>query len=117
MMISNAALADEVVLLDKGAVAPFKGLLFSPQKSEKVYQELETLKEKQNDLERILALYKENEFLYDRKVNTLLEQNMNLTDTLTKVENHTELNKIIWFGLGILSVGLGIYATKAVSPN
>ena len=71
----------------------------------------------ESDCEVILALYKENEFLYDRKVNTLLEQNMNLTDTLTKVENHTELNKIVWFGLGILSVGLGIYATKAVSPN
>lgn len=112
MTTSNISYGDEVVLLEKGATAPFKGLLFSPKKSEDVYNEMESLNEKTKSLERIIALYKENEFLYDRKVNTLLDQNMKLSDTLLKTENSTDLQKVLWFGLGAIAVSLGMYAAK-----
>lgn len=107
--------SEEIVLLEKGSIAPFRGLLFSPEKSQKMYDEFQTLKEKMDKLQRLNALYEENEFLYERKVNVMLEQNIKLTDALTKTENSKQLDRLMWFGLGFLSVGLGIYAAKTAT--
>jgi hypothetical protein len=117
VLVSSTTAAEEIVLLEKDQPAPFKGLLFSPEKSNEMYKEFESLSDKIKSLERINALYKENEFLYDRKINTLLEQNTKITDTLIKTENQKQLDRILWFGLGFLSVGLGIYGVKTISGN
>lgn len=117
VLANNICFADDIVLLEQGAPAPFKGLLFTPEKSNAMYEEFEILKYKITKLEKINSLYVENEVLYEKKVNSLLEQNTQLSETLYKVESKKEIDKLIWFGLGFLSVGLGVYATKTISGN
>lgn len=113
----SLVIADGVTLLEKGTPAPYTGILFTPEESQAMYEQFETYKEKITSLEKINSLYKNNELLYEEKVNLLLEQNTTLTDSLSKIESNKDLTRIIWFGLGMLSVGLGMYGAKTISGN
>jgi hypothetical protein len=112
---TNANATDGVTLLEKGDPAPYRGLLFDEDYTNQLYKDLETLRENLNSLEKINALYKANEELYETKVNVLLTQNTRLNNSLMEAEKNREINKILWFAAGASAILLGAYATQAVS--
>lgn len=102
----------DVVLLEKGTEAPFKGYLFPEHKVLKIRQELielDNLKLIEKSYQRSIDLYKDNEEAMTFKVNALLEQNDKLSDALYKQKDRDSFETRLWFVLGMTVTGLAVY--------
>ena len=107
--------AEDVVVIVKDSPAPFTGLLMTQEKANTVYNELTTFKLLNTSLEKSVTLYKQNEELYEKKVNVLLEQNTKLSESLQKERTSNNWEKVLWFGLGFISVAAGIYGVQTIT--
>lgn len=104
-----------VVLLEKNSPAPFKGYLFTEEKTLKIRQDLidiNNLKILKSSYEKSIDLYEKKEDNYNNKINLLLEQNDKLSKALQTQQQYSELNKTLWFVMGVLATGVGAYAVS-----
>lgn len=114
MTISNSS-AQEAIVLYEGKPAPYTGLLLPEAKALELYNDIHKYKLLNESYERSIVLYKGNEELMNKKTQMLLEQNDKLAESLQKARNVGNWEKILWFGLGFLSVGMGIYGVKTIT--
>ena len=110
MLISSSVFADtsvvqDSVLLNTGDRAPFPGWL-APGGEDK----LKDYKLLTDSLNKSIDLYKANETLYTQKVTILTTQNDSLSKAVYEVKASNDLEKFLYFGLGVLAAGLSIYA-------
>lgn len=115
MIVNSTANADEAIVLNKGQAAPYTGILLTEEKANSVYNDLNKYKLLNESLERTVVLYEQNEKLQDKRINILLEQNDKLAVNLQQARTTSNWEKVLWFGLGFLSVGLGIYGVQAIT--
>ncbi len=100
------------VPINKGTPAPFSGILLSKEKAEQVRIELierdqfklfnKTLLDNSDLQNKIISNQK-------NQVETLLKQNEKLI-TKNNTTNNTE--RLLWFGLGVISSGLAVYGAS-----
>ena len=113
-----AAEKQQVYYLIKDDPAPYDGVLF-PMKDaielRKSLIEAEALKAVNESYEKSIQLYKKNEQLTDQKYNTLLDQNDRLSTALVESRRSNDLQKILWFGLGVLATGFAVYGAKKIT--
>jgi|688.fasta_scaffold00313_51 hypothetical protein len=105
LIFSTNIRAEEVIVLNKGDIAPFAGILMDNNKANDVrlkLTELDFQKSLNSSYEKSIKLYKDNEIYYVEKTNTLLSQNKDLINTMRASESLNKWENMAWFGLGII---------------
>ena len=68
--------------------------------------ELDIVKQTNASLMRSLKLMEENNSMLEQKNLVLFQQNETLVERLNKSRSMSDLQKILWFGAGVLGTGL-----------
>ena len=77
--------------------------------------EVQTLRAMTESYEKSIQLYQKNKQLEDQKYNTLIDQNDKLSIALVESRRSSDLQKILWFGLGVLTTGFAVYGAKKIT--
>lgn len=112
---STNAYSEEAVVILQGKPAPYSGLLLPEDKAIQLYNDINKYKLLTESYQKSVDIYKLNEEVLNKKINLLNEQNDKLSDSLLKARSFNNWEKAIWFGLGFLSVSMGIYGVKEIT--
>jgi hypothetical protein len=111
-------LANEVVFLEQNKPAPYSGVLFPVEKANELRKmaiELETLRAINESYIKSIDLYQKTIRLHDQKYELLNEQNDRLSEALVESRRSNDLQKVIWFTLGVLATGFAVYGAKKIT--
>lgn len=114
----NSGWAYQPSLLEKDKPAPFTGYLFSPEDTAKLRGELvekDGLVKINESYQRSIDLYQKNEEILNNKVNVLLNQNDQLSNSLYKEKTLSSFEKVLWFVGGVLITGFAFYGAQKVT--
>ncbi len=118
-IISNIAFAGEdAVYLEKDSKAPYAGILLPVEKATNVRKsliELDALRAINESYVKSIQMYQNAIQLNDQKYNTLSEQNDKLSIALVESRKSADLQKIIWFGFGVIATGFAVYGAKKIT--
>lgn len=118
LIASNAALAnslDSAIVLKKGDITPYDGVLLSNSQAKVIYGELkqfDNLKLINESLNKEVTLHEANETEFQKQIIELKSQNTDLSTNLEKASSDNFWRETLFFGLGVLSTGLIVYAVK-----
>lgn len=115
IVLNNAFAEEDAVYLAKDSKAPYAGILLPVEKAAELRKnliELDTLKAINESYTKSIQMYKQSIQLSEDKYNTLLNQNDKLALALVESRQSNDLQKIIWFGLGVLATGFALYGAK-----
>jgi hypothetical protein len=118
IFLNNAVLANEVVFLEQNKPAPYSGVLFPAEKANELRKmaiELETLRALNESYIKSIGLYQKTIQLHDEKFNLLNQQNDRLSEALVESRRSSDLQKVIWFTLGVLASGFAVYGAKKIT--
>lgn len=118
IVLNSTALAgNQVIYLEQDKPAPYSGVLFPVEKANELRKaviELETLRALNESYIKSIDLYQTSIQLTDKKFQALNEQNEKLSLALVESRSSSDLQKIIWFGLGVLATGFAVYGAKKI---
>lgn len=117
LIVSNVAWAIEpqAVTLSQGQPAPYAGVLLSNSQAKVIYGELkqfDNLKLINESLNKEVTLHETNETEFQKQIIELKSQNTDLSTNLEKASSDNFWRETLFFGLGVLSTGLIVYAVK-----
>ncbi len=112
----NSAFASPVALhLEKDQISPFAGILLNDEMSKLIYNQLDEcgrLKLINKSLTDSVVIYKKNEDLYKNEITVVHDENLTLRTALDKASTNNFWRNALYFGLGVLSTGVVVYATR-----
>lgn len=117
-IFSSAAAGEDAVYLEKDSKTPYAGVLLPIDKATNLRKnliELETLKAINESYAKSILMYQNAIQLNDQKYNTLLDQNDKLAVALVETRKSNDLQKIIWFGFGVIATGFAVYGAKKIT--
>jgi len=120
LLVCSNALAEDVVHLTKGAVAPYTGYLFPDDQAQDMKNKLQAYYDLNLQLEsykRSVELYSKNEVIYQKQLDLLSVQNDKLVNTTQQSLSMSNYEKFGYFALGILATGLAVYSAKKIITN
>lgn len=101
--------------ISKGQPAPYDGVLLSNNQSKVVVGQLrqfDNLKLINESLNKEVTLHEANETEFQKQIIELKSQNTDLSTNLEKASSDNFWRQTLFFGLGVLSTGLIVYAVK-----
>lgn len=111
--------ANSQVLLEQNALSPFRGILLPIDTAQKLRIELlekDKYKELSESLERSNSILNANIGLLEQSNKTLLEQNDTLAKELHSAQSVSTVQKLLYFGGGIvLTVLIGFTVKQAIT--
>ena len=115
--LTNAK-ANDVISITKGTPAPFSGILFTEDKAKEIRTELLEL-----DKSRIMLLSKEQQLdifqnrleLKNEEIELYRKQNQRLVNQNESNKKIGSVERVMWFGLGVLATGAAIYMAGSLS--
>ena len=106
-----------VVVLKQGERAPFEGFLMG-RDTEKAVRvrliEADAMKLVNESLEKSLSLQMDSLNKEQQKLGICQEQNDKLAKSLYSERSHSDLERIVWFSLGILAAIGAVYGAKQI---
>jgi len=118
VLVTNFSFADQTVYLDKGNPAPYPGLLMPLDRAKEIHKELiekDYLEDINQSMKKSLDYYQQKEDLHQKKLELLLDQNDKLSQALQDSKSSTDLEKLLWFGIGIGVTGLAVYSATQLT--
>jgi hypothetical protein len=106
------------VFLEQNKPAPYSGVLFPVEKANELRKmaiELETLRAVNESYIKSIGLYQKTIQLHDEKYNLLYQQNDKLAEALVESRRSNDLQRVIWFTLGVLATGFAFYGAKKIT--
>jgi len=116
--LAFAAVDDNVLYLTKDTPAPYPGILFPIEKAAEIRKniiETDTLRAVNESYAKSIRLYQDAIQLDDKKTKLLEDQNNKLSEALAMSKQENELQKTIWFTLGVLATGFAFYGAKKIT--
>ena len=109
---------DNVVSIKKGEIAPFTGILFTEQKADDVRRQILEL-EKQRYLvqsrDEKLDIFQVRFELKDEQIELFRQQNDRLVKQNQTNRSVGSIERMVWFGLGILATGAAVYGAGSLA--
>jgi hypothetical protein len=118
LLISTTAFSEDAVLINKNDKAPFTGVLLDTKKAQEYKNttvERDNLKDLNLSLSTSLNLQTDLIQRKDTQLKLVLDQNDKLSQSVEKSRDTSELEKIVWFGLGIIISGISVYAYSKIN--
>jgi hypothetical protein len=115
LIFSISVNAQEVLYLKKGTLAPYNGYLFNEEKASNLKKEMiekDGLTTENQLLKRKIELNDLNEQSYIKQKDILEKQNDRLVNEITKNKSMSTVERVVWFGLGILATGLAVSGAR-----
>lgn len=115
LIISTRSNADPVAFVEKDTPAPFSGFLFTPDQAKEMRVKLlerDYYFEVSESLEKTVTNYNTIVDGEREKNKMLLEQNTKLIKDYQSMKDTSDLQKILWFSIGVAATVLGLYGLK-----
>lgn len=120
LITSNISLANDAKFIAKNTPAPFTGYLFTESTTKEIrIQLLERDKYKLENQSLIASLNAASSTIdiYEKQVQILTTRNDELAVALTSAKTTTFWERALWFGIGAVAVGLGVYVGNQVTQR
>src|ERR1035437_2608000 len=113
LTISNSCRADlDPIQVKVGDMVKYPGLLFYVGKAAEVKQKLldgEQYKELSDSYNNIITLLKSNQSYEEQRVAALVKDNDQIATALYNERSHSDMQKMTFFGLGVVVSIIGVY--------
>jgi hypothetical protein len=117
-LVTRNLFADEALSLIKGTAAPYSGVLLPLDQATDLRNsvlERDSYKKLNDSLNQSIDIYKTNEQYDQQKINLLVKQNDDLTKATQSERSLTDLEKMLYFGAGVVVLGFSLYGAKQLS--
>lgn len=104
-----------IVRIYKGSVAPYSGSLTDSKTMRKIRVELiekDAYKAQNTSLEKSLKLHQLNADITEKHINMLSKSGDQLADRLSKDTSFSSIERILWFGAGIIATGFALKSAQ-----
>jgi hypothetical protein len=112
---NSTCYAQNVVHVAKGQACPFTGTLLTDKQAALIAKELtdcDKVKLINQDLQKEVGFYQQNETIYLKEISEVRAQNTSLDTALTKANQNNFWRNALWFGLGFVVSGLTVYTVE-----
>lgn len=109
---------NDVVSIKKGEAAPFAGILFTEDKANQVRIEVleqQKLRYMVQSRDEKLGIFSTRIELKDEEIELLRKQNLRIYNQNKTNSSVGTIERIVWFGLGIMVTGAAVYGARGLS--
>lgn len=118
ILLSNICYADDVIFLEKNKPVPYDGYLFTPEKTKDTRIKLlerNTFEGLNESLTKTNTFLQENSSLKDQQIKIVMDRNDQLSKSLMEAKSTSNLERILYFALGIIVAGGAVYGAKKIT--
>lgn len=118
LIFSTTVRGNDVVSIKKGEVAPFSGALFTEKRANEIRIELLELDKQRymvKSRDEKLEVFQARIQLKNEEIESFRDQNVRLIDQNRTNKSVGTIERMVWFGLGILATGAAVYGAGSLS--